>query len=754
MEFCMAAGRQGAVNEAQQDSAGSELNLFEILAFLQKHAKTLVLFLSLGILAGLALWYITPPKFKSQVRLKMSHNSRDVIGFGQDFYWNPYREEFFKTEFQIIRSLPVALRVVDRLGMAELAEQVGDQREQPAENLAELAMQARQTEEDKGDAGAERRKNVALSLLAGVAVSEVKGTNLVSISYTSGDADRAQNLAQAWAEAYIAHDIDNNYKKNFEAYTFLTNKAEELRNKIEKIVKEVAGDEATSEIVALGKTTNVDDATLSGLNTAKLVAEKSLAEAQSSYQRLLTTPLDQNEEINASPVVQELLAELSKLRTAYQTDLKTFKPQLPRMVASRNSIESKEKTLEAERKRALENLMTTRKADIAGAEREVLRSQAAFESARKKVSETRLMAQSETESLQSQLKVMKHQLEVLEYKKEEMDLAMSLKDLGRSDKVVIEDANRPGAPFAPSIKRFTLLGGMCGLVLAIALVFLFEVTDRKIHSSETLEKLSGLPTLATIPKAPDMAKGTDAMEARKQVGFQTHLHPTSPFAETYRHLRTNILLSKAAENRVFLVTSSVSGEGKTISSANLAIALAQLEKRVLLVDCDLRRPKLHKLFNLANKLGLVNLLVSSEGPKGFGLATLVPNLYLLPSGPLPPNPAELVSSPRMAELVSQLRSSFDYIVIDSSPILAVTDACLLGRLADTVLFVAKASTTLREDYVRSMQLLKQNGIRPLGTIFNDFDYSKGRRYYGYRYGYGRYGRHYGYSPYDYKAEET
>ncbi|MCB9396217.1 MAG: polysaccharide biosynthesis tyrosine autokinase [Acidobacteria bacterium] len=740
------------MHEPLEPSESHDLNLFEILGFLHKHLKTLLVFLSLGILFGLGFWFITPPQYRASTKLKLSHNGRDVIGFGQEFYWNPYRDEFFKTEFQIIRSLAVAERVVDQVGFAALQNQTNEQ--DNSKQIEDLAMQAKTDQEPVDHSREARRQKFARSLLNGVSVAEIKGTNLVQISYVSGDPNQAKMLAQAWAEAYIANDIDNNYQKNFVAYNFLTTKADELREKIDKIVQAVAQDDKTKEIVSISKTSNMDDETLTRLNEAKLSAETRLVEAQNAFQRTMTTQLDQNPEINQSQSVKDLMSEIIQLKTQYQTDLKTYKPGLPRMVALRNQIESKEKSLETERKRQLDSILATKRADIAAAEKEADRTKEAFENERRKQSQTRLFAESEAETLQSQLKVMKHQLEVLEYKKEEMDLAMSLKDLGRSDKVIIEDAAMPGGPISPSLKRYTVFGAMGGLALAIALIFLLEVTDRKIHNSETLEKLSGLPTLATIPRALELDKSLDSMEMRKQVAFFTHLKPTSPFAETYRHLRTNILLSKTGVNKVFLVTSSVSGEGKTISSSNLAIALAQLDKKVLLVDCDLRRPKLHKLFNLPNKIGLVNYLISSDLVRIKGTATQVPNLFLLSSGPLPPNPAELVSAPRMAELVGQLKLDFDYIVIDSSPILAVTDACVLGHLADTVIFVAKASTTLRDDYVRSMHMLASNSIRPLGTILNDFDYSKGRRYYGYKYGYGKYGRSYGYSAYDYQAEEV
>lgn len=235
---------------------------------------------------------------------------------------------------------------------------------------------------------------------------------------------------------------------------------------------------------------------------------------------------------------------------------------------------------------------------------------------------------------------------------------------------------------------------------------------------------------------------TERTGLRRITGCFTYLKPSSPFAEAYRHLRTNILLSRAEENKVLLLTSGMSGEGKTISSINLATAFAQLGKRVVLVDGDLRRPKLSQIFNLKEEQGLVHYLVGHGEDqleyRDLFQNTIIPNLYVVTSRPKPPNPSELLASQRMRDFVLRMREDFDYVILDSSPCLLVTDACVLGHLADGAIFVTKAGRTNRDEAIRSVQILVSNQIRPLGALFNDLDRSKKISYskYGYRYGYG------------------
>ncbi len=746
------------------DQEQSEFNIFEYLGLLRKYLKIIVLFGVVGLSAGVVYWFITPPRYRASVLMKMSHISQDVIGFGQQYAWDPYRDEFFKTEFQIIRSLPVAIRVVTDLGLNFFRADYDPSLK--SDNLASLIGQEIDTYGEDPDAATKRKREIqsqGSSLLGGLSADSVRGTNLVRISFTSRDPDRAQIVANAWANAYISHDLDVNYEKNLEAYTFISNKADALRLKIDSMVNNLNKLKQEKDIVAIGRNTTVEEDALSRLNDQVIEAETELSERIGALNKLEDSSYAFSSEVNDNSIIKDLTTRLAQESASYEQNLKIYKPQAPRMQSLASQIESMEKELSDQRRKVFSQLVRDATADIKAKENDLARIKANFERQKRSSAESQITSQSQIESMVSQLAVMRKQLEMLDFKKEELDLALSLKNIGRSNKVIVQEATRPGGPFAPSLKRFALAGLVLGFFLVAGLIFVLEITDRKIHTAEILERVTGLPNLATIalvqPEGKvkkvqrDPSSPLDHSEDRAKIAFLTHSSPTSPFAETYRHLRTNIQLSKAERNKVLLVTSAVSGDGKTISSVNLAISFAQLDKKILLVDCDLRRPKMHKLFRTPNQKGVVSMIVEREPLGRCVNHTAIPNLDLMTSGPLPPNPAELVASPRMGEVLAEWRDHYDYIVIDTSPLLAVTDAIIMAHQVDSVVFVSKASSTHRDDAARAMHLLAQSNIRALGTILNGYDYAQGRKY-GYKYGYRRYGYGYGYGSYEYKTEKV
>ncbi len=198
-----------------------------------------------------------------------------------------------------------------------------------------------------------------------------------------------------------------------------------------------------------------------------------------------------------------------------------------------------------------------------------------------------------------------------------------------------------------------------------------------------------------------------------------HERPRTPISEAYRGLRTALLLSSADELKVIAVTSAEAGEGKTATASNLAVVLAQLGRQVLIVDCDLRKPRLHQVFRVSNRYGLVNQLTSAMDPEPI-FPTEVPNLWITPSGPIPPNPSELLSSDRMREWLRSVRGRFDFVVIDTPPALAVTDATIVGLLADGVVLTLRCGKVTREEARHCRDRLRQSGIKILGAVLNRY----------------------------------
>jgi capsular exopolysaccharide synthesis family protein len=318
---------------------------------------------------------------------------------------------------------------------------------------------------------------------------------------------------------------------------------------------------------------------------------------------------------------------------------------------------------------------------------------------------------------------------------------------------LVDSALVPTAPVRPRIMYNIAVGLLVGLVLGVTLAFVQESLDTSVKSAEELERLVAAPALAVIPLARSswLKKGGDRSQPLNGSVESIVLgHPSSTLAESYRTLRTSILLSSAARPpQALLVTSAQPREGKTSTSLNLALGLALRGVPVAVVDADLRRPGISRALGLSqNGAGLSTLLSGAHSlDEVLRQFEPVPNLWVLPSGPEAPNPADLFSSPTMENLIQELRGRFEHVVVDSAPLLLVTDATILSRLVDGVLLVVESGVTARRALVRAHKILESAGGRILGTVLNKWDV----RDEGYFSGYGSY--YYAYDPSYYRGKD-
>lgn len=300
-------------------------------------------------------------------------------------------------------------------------------------------------------------------------------------------------------------------------------------------------------------------------------------------------------------------------------------------------------------------------------------------------------------------------------------------------RLVVATAFVPKEPVSPTPARDAALALAAGLVLGLAAAFLRDYTDDTLRTKEDLDAATGgIPVLGIIP-------AIDEWRDRKTALLETVSHPNSAASEAYRGLRTSIeFVAVDQKVDVIHVTSSTSGEGKSTTSANLAVTLARAGKRVILIDCDLRRPRLHHFFGMDNGVGFTSVVLGSSRIED-ALQTVpgVPGLLVLPSGPPPPNPSELLSTKTVRTKLESLARSSDYVVIDSPPLLPVSDSVVLSSLADITLLVVTARTTARRSLHRSIEMLQQVDAPLEGLVFNGVG-SEGTYGYGYGYGYTAY----------------
>jgi len=345
-------------------------------------------------------------------------------------------------------------------------------------------------------------------------------------------------------------------------------------------------------------------------------------------------------------------------------------------------------------------------------------------------------------SLQSEIENIQNLLGQLNIRQKDTLVSARVKGLTTSNIKIIDPALVPGSPFSPNKKRNIIMSLILSLFLGTGLAFFVDYLDNTVKGPEEVEKLVGLPSLGVIPAlsvngsnnnysyysqqyGEENLESSNGHEEIKEIELINHLYPKLHICEDYRTVRTSILFSHAGNfPETIVFTSAFPQEGKTSTITNTAISFSQLEKKVLLIDADLRKPRLHKVFEARNRIGLSSCLTGISSVENAIQETSVENLWLLPSGLHPPNPAELINSQKMKEILKEVKQDFDAIFIDAPPVLAVIDPVIIASLVDAVVFVLKEGKTSRKPLVKAVNELNKTHANIIGVVFNDVKMKK------------------------------
>jgi succinoglycan biosynthesis transport protein ExoP len=734
---------------APQPEPEFDLNVGEYVGMVRRHWKLIVVLCALSLAASLTHYAITPKVYTAEAQIQIKRKSLSPLVNTQNPWMDAYNVEFFPTQYELLRSRGLAERVVRNLDL-----------------MADAGVAA---------AGAERRKpsaaedqavlgGLAEGLRSGLAVEPIRNTELVKLYYRHSSPTFAAKAANGFAEAFIDMGVEDRYTVAGKASTFLGSQIEALKKEIDQKETQLQALSRKSDLVAVGEegSSNVNMQRLEALNASYIEAKRNRIDKQSAYQELMTEARETVADSLGGGIVSDLRAEQLRLERDYETKLKTYKPEWPAMQELQAQIQKGREHLES----VMQEMFGKAQKSSYAAFQTALRQEQSLESEMARAKGT-VMDQSSDSVIFSNLKVeietRRSLLNDLLRKQSETEVTARLQDTRDSNVTIVDRALVPGAPSFPSLRKSGSSGLLVGLLASAALILLIEFLDRTIKTPEEVERRLALPTLAVIPDISEGGRsygygyGLRRSEARArkkpasrvpsvswlerkkgtpdadQIELTPHQNPRSPVAEAYRELRTGLLLSTAAELRVIAITSAASGEGKTATSTNLAVVLAQLGRRVLLVDGDLRKPRLHQVFHVSNRVGLVNQLTGTAEPDAVVLKTEIPNLWVTPSGPIPPNPSELLSSPRMRDWIEAAKEHFDIVILDTPPTLAVTDGTILGAMADGVLLTLRAGKVTREDARACRDRLQFAGVRVLGVALNRYramqGLGKGYRYY-------------------------
>lgn len=596
----------------------------------------------------------------------------------------------------------------------------------------------------------DRLRNFIDILLGNVDVKPVRDTRLVEIRFRHQNKDLARKISDSWAEVFKNVTLDERKGTNREAAEYLNGSVARYKMRLREAEEKLQNYLRDNQVLDFGQKEGTVASRLAELNHLLLQAETERKNAELSYELsrsvsdVSTTP-----EIQRDQIVQELNKKLTELRQQREHLAVEFTPEWPDVKKITNQIQQIEGELRAAHQRILSTIENHYRTAVQREQslRALFLQQRAETLQQNRGAIGAKLLQADVDSNRQLLDSLLQSQKGVEVSQVEGFLKSNIR--------IAEFSPEPQV-VAPKRLQNIVLTALLALIGGIGLTLFLDYLNNKIESVEDIDRYLRLPALGVIPvlengnKARRMlgkganANGRGGKDTALSVSgnesvILTQVEANSAIAESYRQLRTSLLLSSAGHApRTMLVTSSQPAEGKTTTSVNTALSLAQTGAAVLIVDADLRRPRVHKVFNLKNNAGLTNYL-AGEADLASLIQVAAPNLYVLPAGPLPPNPAELLGSPKMKQAVETLSANFDYVVIDSPPVSSFADSLILSSLVEGVIIVVKARTTPREMAQRTKAHLQSVGAKILGVVVNhiklqphDYYYSTyySRYYYG------------------------
>ena len=700
-------------------------------------------------LTAIATWR-TIPSYQATVRIQIDPNQPNILPFKRtEVPEMAYvlSQEYLKTQFEVLRSRTLARRVISKLKLEQNSEYATNTASSTMGRFSKLWIpQTTETAEPETPATEDRRLNrVVDAFLGNLTTSPIRNSRVVDLNFISRDPKLAADIANTLADEYIQMSFETGYNANIASSNFLSKQLIDLKARVENAQEALVRFSQQHNIYELSEKENVIIQKLSDLNAAVTAAETDRMQKEALWDEVRAVRPKEFPEILRNPLIKELETNLATLRQQQAKLQASFKEGWPQLDQLNSQIEEAERQLKVQWENAVRS--------AEGAYRAAMRQESLLRQAldsQKRESDLYNQNSIQYSILKRQADADKQMYDGMLQSMNEAGVSASL----QSNNIhILDSAEVPEKPHWPRPLLNLALAFAVGSLIGVGLAFFVEHLDRSIRTLDDIDRYLKLPSLGIIPRhtKPSLAANNKLLASRnasdpKSVNSQKSVewiacHDTgSVSTEAYRNLRTSILLSAHKGNppRSLLVTSSQKGEGKTTTAINMAIALAQTGAKVMLLDCDMRNPNVHKALNLRNDAGMSTFLSGNADLSSLIQVSSIPNLSVVPSGPIPPNPAELVGSPHMQEGLLLLQSLVHYVVIDTPPVLAVADARILGTVADGVIMVVKAGTTSKDAVRHTKQLLEEINARILGILLNNVDlHSAGYSRYSYYYGYGK-----------------
>jgi capsular exopolysaccharide synthesis family protein len=714
----------------------TEVHLSHYWNVIAKRWKVALSILVVVVTGTVLTSYFSKPLYLSQIQIQIERENSNQITVEDFFGIAASDQEFLQTQYVLLKSRGLAARIIDEQKLLQ------DPDFYPAGIANKSAKQIQAI-----------RDSMAGAIVGGIEVTPVHNTSLVQISYIAATPRLAQKVAEGVGDSYMRMKVEQNYEAVRKASEYLDRQIAQIRNDIDLTRKQMQQFSENKGIISADEAGNITRQRLLKVNADLGAAQADRISRQTEYETVRRTA---PETIASNDgLVHSLAEEESKLQREYQQKAATFLPDHPEMQRIRTAIEkthaSRQQAITSAYNRALEQAQQA----VRAAEQRESQLGGAMSQQTHDTMALNINAVGYTD-LQKSLDTKQTLLDGLLKQQSTTEVTARLRGSETSNIHWVDHANLPGSRFNVTMKKNVQSALPLGVILGLAAIFFLEYMDRSIKTAEELERVTKFASLGVIPAAASIGRGygyygygarsssgsssklraVQAPAEQSGIDLLPHVDSRSPISEAYRAFRTSLLLASANSPKVMVITSTFAKEGKTTTSINLATVLAQMGKPVLLIDADLRRPRLQKVFKGKMNLGLVNYLAANIPLEDVIQETNVPNLSVVLSGPNPPNPSELLASDRMKSLIHEVRSKFAYVIFDSPPVLAVTDAIVLAASADGVVLCVHGGQTPRELVQRSAERLRQSNIPVLGAILNNLDlqqygYTFKKSYYDY-----------------------
>jgi capsular exopolysaccharide synthesis family protein len=723
--------RQSTSYSPQSDVIGAqEVHLTDYVKVLYKRRWTAVTAFLLVLGSVTVYTFTVTPIFEAKTRLLIETEEKNVVNFKQVVDEDQTKADYYQTQYNMLQSRALARRTLDQLNVWNTAPfREDDGWRSSVANTIPTALGAvaglfsskandltTNNQAPAADETAAQSRAID-TFLKHLTVAPVRNSRLVDVKYQLPDPVLATLIVNTLAKNYIEQNLEYKFTASKEASDWLGARLAEERKAVEAAEAKLQAYREQNDAISLTDRENITVQKLADLNAALTRAKTERIQKEAAYQQLQASQadpakLDTFPAILTNSFIQQQKGELAELQRQYAQLSEKYGDKHPEIIKTKSAIQVAQAKLTGEIGKIVQSVRSEYQSALAQEN-----SLAAALNAQKGEALTMNRKAIDYGVLARDVESSKQIYNSLLQRAKETGVSGELKT---SNIRIVDAGEQPRKPISPQKKLNELLAIVGGIGLALGLVFFFEYLDSRIKTPDEIRAHLSLPHLGLLP-------------AMSQKGGQYPLLSggvPANFSEAFRAVRTNVLFSTAQEGaRTLVVTSTAPGEGKSMVASNLAVSLAQAGQRVLLIDGDMRKPKVHEIFGSKQEPGLSNVMVGSSKASDAVRKTAISGLWILTAGRIPPNPAELLGSARFREFNVSLRAHFDWIIIDTPPVMAVTDAALVAHHASGVVFVIGAEMTSRHAAKRALDQLEQANAKFVGAVLNRVDLERNAYYY-------------------------